>query len=38
VNARVVSDNKIQLKFTTKEFEAEYFHHTGDWRDVPPVC
>jgi hypothetical protein len=30
VNARVVSDNKIQLKFSTKEFEAEYFHYTGD--------
>jgi hypothetical protein len=26
----VVSDNKIQLKFKTKEFEAEYFHYTGD--------
>ena len=30
MNARVVSDNKIQLKFSTKEFEAEYFHYTGD--------
>ena len=26
----VVSDNKIQLKFRTKDFEAEYFHYTGD--------
>jgi hypothetical protein len=30
VNARKVSDNKIQLKFRTKDFEAEYFHYTGD--------
>ena len=30
VSARVVSDNKIQLKFSTKEFEGEYFHYTGD--------
>jgi len=30
VNARRVSDNKIQLKFRTKEFEGEYFHYTGD--------
>ena len=30
VNARKVSDNKIQLKFRTKEFEGEYFHYTGD--------
>jgi hypothetical protein len=26
----VLSDNKIQLKFRTKDFEAEYFHYTGD--------
>ena len=26
----VVTDNKIQLKFRTKDFEAEYFHYTGD--------
>jgi hypothetical protein len=30
INARVVSDNKIQLKFRTKDFEGEYFHYTGD--------
>lgn len=29
-NARVVSDNKIQLKFRTKDFVGEYFHYTGD--------
>jgi hypothetical protein len=29
-NARKVSDNKIQLKFRTKDFEGEYFHYTGD--------
>ena len=27
---RVTSDNKIQLKFATKEFVGEYFHYTGD--------
>ena len=30
VYARKVSDNKIQLKFRTKDFEGEYFHYTGD--------
>jgi hypothetical protein len=30
MNARFVSDNKIQLKFRTKDFEGEYFHYTGD--------
>jgi hypothetical protein len=30
VNARKVSDNKIQLKFRTRDFEGEYFHYTGD--------
>jgi hypothetical protein len=30
MNARVVSDNKIQLKFRTKDFNGEYFHYTGD--------
>jgi hypothetical protein len=30
MNVRVVSDNKIQLKFRTKDFEGEYFHYTGD--------
>ena len=29
MSARVVSDNKIQLKFRTKDFEGEYFHYTG---------
>ena len=28
VNARRVSDNKIQLKLRTNEFEGEYFHYT----------
>jgi len=27
---RVTSNNKIQLKFATKEFVGEYFHYTGD--------
>jgi hypothetical protein len=26
VNARRVTDNKIQLRFRTKDFEGEYFH------------
>jgi hypothetical protein len=30
VNARRLSDNKIQLRFRTKDFEGEYFHYTGD--------
>jgi hypothetical protein len=30
VNAHRVSDNKVQLKFRTKDFEGEYFHYTGD--------
>ena len=30
LNARRVSDNKIQLKFKTRDFEGEYFHYTGD--------
>lgn len=30
VKARVMSDNKIQLKFSTKEFVGEFFHYTGD--------
>jgi len=28
--SRIVSDNKIQLKFATKEFVGEFFHYTGD--------
>jgi hypothetical protein len=27
---RITSNNKIQLKFLTKEFVGEYFHYTGD--------
>jgi len=27
---RTISDNKIQLKFATKEFVGEYFRYTGD--------
>jgi hypothetical protein len=30
LNARRLSDNKIQLKFRTRDFEGEYFHYTGD--------
>ena len=30
VSALMVSDNKIQLKFRTKDFEGEYFRYTGD--------
>ena len=30
ISARVLSNNKIQLKFRTKNFEGEYFHYTGD--------
>jgi hypothetical protein len=29
-NARVLSDNKIQLRFQTKDFVGEFFHYTGD--------
>ena len=29
-NARFVSNNQIQFKFRTKDFEGEYFHYTGD--------
>jgi hypothetical protein len=29
-NARVLSDNKIQLKFQTKKFVGEFFHYTND--------
>ena len=28
--SRITSNNKIQLKFATKEFVGEYFHYTGD--------
>lgn len=27
---QIVSNNNIQLKFSTKEFTGEYFHLTGD--------
>ena len=27
---RITSNNKIQLKFATKDFVGEYFHYTGD--------
>lgn len=27
---RMISDNKIQLKFETNDFVGEYFHYTGD--------
>lgn len=27
---RITSNNKLQLKFATKEFVGEYFHYTGD--------
>jgi hypothetical protein len=30
VDAKPVSNNKIQLKFSTKDFTGEYFHYTGD--------
>ena len=30
LSPRMISDNKIQLKFETKEFVGEYFHYTGD--------
>ena len=30
LSPRKISDNKIQLKFATKEFVGEYFHYTGD--------
>ena len=26
----VLSNNRIQLKFSTKEFTGEFFHYTGD--------
>ncbi|MGY3615091.1 hypothetical protein ACVJGD_001287 [Bradyrhizobium sp. USDA 10063] len=28
--ASIVSNNRIQLKFRTKDFTGEYFHYTGD--------
>jgi hypothetical protein len=29
-SARETSNNKLQLKFQTKEFVGEFFHYTGD--------
>jgi hypothetical protein len=28
--ANVTSNNKLQLKFRTRQFVGEYFHYTGD--------
>jgi len=28
--AKIISDNKIQLKFRTKDYVAEFFRYTGD--------
>lgn len=28
--ASIVSNNRLQLKFRTKDFTGEYFHYTGD--------
>ncbi|MGY3117456.1 hypothetical protein ACVWXQ_001391 [Bradyrhizobium sp. S3.14.4] len=30
VAPHITSNNKIQLKFVTKEFVGEYFHYRGD--------
>jgi hypothetical protein len=30
LSPRITSNNKIQLKFATKDFTGEYFHFTGD--------
>lgn len=30
LNAPIVSNNAIQLKFRTKDFTGEYFHYVGD--------
>jgi hypothetical protein len=30
LSPRITSNNKVQLKFATKEFAGEYFHYTGD--------
>ena len=30
IDAPVLSNNKIQLKFRTKDFVGEYFYYTGD--------
>jgi hypothetical protein len=30
LNARPISDNKVQLRFGTKEFVGEFFYYTND--------
>jgi hypothetical protein len=30
LNVRVMSDNKIQLKFQAKQYVGEFFHYTND--------
>jgi hypothetical protein len=30
VKAKIISDNRIQLKFRTKDYVGEFFHYTGD--------
>ena len=30
ISPRVTSNNKIQLKFATKDYTGEYFYYTGD--------
>ena len=30
ISARVLSNNRIQLKFKTKDFVGEFFHYTND--------
>ena len=30
LNAHVISNNKLQLKFETKQFVGEFFHYTSD--------
>jgi hypothetical protein len=30
LSPHITSNNKLQLKFATKEFVGEYFHYTGD--------
>ena len=30
LSPRITSNNKLQLKFATREFVGEYFHYTGD--------
>ena len=30
LEAQILSDNKIQLRFQTNEFLGEFFHYTGD--------